>query len=142
VSVPICAAAVSYQRERQTAAAHIAGGDMNDTPALPIAMAFLDAWTAGDFERARGLLADDFAFDGPVAHYRSADDFLAGSKGFVDQIVPSWTRIAAFGDDGEALLLYDLHFRNGQPMRVADHHIVRDGRIRQERILFDRGAPS
>jgi ketosteroid isomerase-like protein len=112
---------------------------MNESSALTLATAFLDAWTAGDFEQARALLADDFAFDGPVAHYRSADEFLTGSKGFVDQIRPSWTRIAAFGDDREALLLYDLHFRNGQPMRIADHHIVRDGRIRQERILFDRG---
>ena len=112
---------------------------MNQSSALAVATAFLDAWTAGNFEQARSRLADDFVFDGPVAHYRSAEEFLAGSKGFVEQIKPGWAKVCAFGDDREALLLYDLRLRTGQPMRIADYHVVRDGRIQAETILFDRG---
>jgi SnoaL-like domain len=112
---------------------------MSESSALAVAVAFLDAWTAGDFEQARIRLADDFAFDGPVAHYRSADEFLAGSAPFVAQIKPGWTKVSAFGNDREALLLYDLQLRAGQPMRVADYHVVRGGRIQAETILFDRG---
>jgi ketosteroid isomerase-like protein len=115
---------------------------MTESSALALASTFLDAWTAGDVDTARSVLADDFAFDGPVAHYRSAAEFLAGSRDFVAGIRPVWTRICAFGDDREALLLYDLHLRSGQPMRIADHHVVRQGQIQAERILFDRGAMS
>ncbi len=112
---------------------------MSQGSALAVAAAFLDAWTAGDFDRARARLADDFVFDGPISHYRSAEEFLAGSAAFVAQIKPGWAKVCAFGDEGEALLLYDLQLRTGQPMRIADYHVVRDGRIQAETILFDRG---
>jgi hypothetical protein len=112
---------------------------MSESCALAVAAAFLDAWTAGDFEQARSRMADDFRFDGPNSHYRSAEEFLAGSAPFVAQIKPGWTKVCAFGDDREALLLYDLQLRAGEPMRIADHHVVRAGRIHAETILFDRG---
>jgi ketosteroid isomerase-like protein len=112
---------------------------MSQSSALAVATAFLNAWTAGDFEQARTRLADDFVYDGPIAHYRSAEEFLAGSAAFVGQIEPGWAKVCAFGDDHEALLLYDLQLRSGQPMRIADYHVVRDGRIQAETILFDRG---
>jgi hypothetical protein len=114
---------------------------MTESSALAVATAFLDAWTAGDVEAARTVLADDFTFDGPGGHYRSAGEFLSGSKDFVAMITPEWTVISAFGDDHEALLLYDLHLRNGQTMRIADHQMVRDGLVQAEQILFDRGGP-
>ncbi|MBV9119668.1 MAG: nuclear transport factor 2 family protein [Chloroflexi bacterium] len=110
--------------------------------ALTIASTFLDAWTAGDFDTAGNLLAADSRFDGPIAHYRSAREFLEGSRPFVEMLKPGWTRITAFGNDAEALLLYDLHFRTGQSMRIADHYRVADGRIQSETILWDtHGSP-
>ena len=115
---------------------------MTQPPALQIASAFLDAWTAGDFEKAGRYLADGFVFDGPVAHYRSAREFLAGSKAFVEKITPAWTKVSAFGDDHEALLLYDLHLRTGAAVRIADRYIIGDGRIQTETILWDtHGSP-
>src|SRR5262245_32095280 len=105
--------------------------------ALDVATAFLDAFTAGDFDRVGTFLADDFTFDGPIAHYRSAADFLTGSKAFADRIQPTWAKVAAFGDENEALLLYDLTMLTGARMRIADHFIVRDGRIQAEEILWD-----
>ncbi len=81
--------------------------------ALDIAIAFLDAWTAKDFETAGRYLADDFVFDGPIAHYRSAQEFVSGSRAFADRLRPTWFKVAAFGDDHEALLLYDLFLTYG-----------------------------
>ena len=110
--------------------------------ALDIATAFLDAWTAGDFDNASRYLAADFKFDGPNAHYTSARDFLDGSRRFVEMLQPGWTAVATFGDDREALLLYDLHFKSGQPMRLADHYVVTGDRIQTETILWDTyGSP-
>ena len=110
---------------------------MTGSTALQIASAFLDAWTAGDFEKAGHYLADGFVFDGPIAHYRSAREFLAGSGTFIEKITPAWTEVCAFGDDREALLLYDLHLRTGAAMRIADRYTVRDGKIQTETILWD-----
>jgi hypothetical protein len=105
--------------------------------ALDIATAFLDAWTGRDFQKAGTFLADHFVFDGPIAHYRSARDFLAGSEPFVQRIEPRWTKVAAFGDDDEALLLYDLWLLSGRSMRIADHYRVSNGVIEAETILWD-----
>ena len=66
--------------------------------ALDIAAAFLDAWTGQDFKTAGGYLAGDFTFDGPIAHYRSAREFLTGSRGFAARLTGTWSRVAAFGD--------------------------------------------
>jgi len=110
--------------------------------ALDIATGFLDAWTGGDLRGARAYLADDFAFHGPVARYASADDFIAGSERFVRLLRPGWQRVAAFGDAREALLLYDLELASGDELRVADHHLVADGRLHRESIVWDTyGTP-
>jgi hypothetical protein len=115
---------------------------MTEKSALDMAVAFLDAWTEGDFERAGGYLAEDFVFDGPIAHYTSASDFLAGSRRFIEMIRPGWRKVAAFGDDREALLLYDLTLGSGGPLRIADHYTVRNGQIQTETILWDTyGSP-
>lgn len=111
-------------------------------PALRLAVAFLDAWTAGDFDRAGTYLADDFRFAGPIASYDSAADFLAGSRRFVAAIEPGWSKVAAFGDEREALLLYDLALLAGPALRIADHYTVGGDRIRTETILWDtHGSP-
>jgi hypothetical protein len=73
--------------------------------------------TAGDLDRTATYLADDFTFEGPIAHYRSAGEFLTGSRPFVETLRPGWTPIAAFGDDHQALLLYDLTLQT-----AARHH--------------------
>ena len=112
---------------------------MTESTALQVASAFLDAWTAGDFEQAGHYLADGFVFDGPIAHYRSAREFLAGSRAFVEKITPGWTTVSAFGDDREALLLYDLHLATGAARRIADRYTVSDGKIQAETILWDTG---
>ena len=111
---------------------------MTGQPALNIATAFLDAWTGQDLDAAGQYLASDFVFDGPIAHYTSAREFLDGSRPFVARLT-SWSGIAAFGDAKEALLLYDLVFVSGDLMRIADHYTVSEGRIQREQILWDTG---
>ncbi len=108
--------------------------------ALAVATAFLDAWTRQDFETAGRYLAADLVFDGPIAHYRSAQEFLAGSRPFATRLKPGWSAVAVFGDDRQALLLYDLHLVSGDTMRVADHYTVSDGKITAEQILWDTGT--
>jgi hypothetical protein len=111
---------------------------MTEQSALSIATAFLDAWTGQDLDAAGQFLASDFVFEGPIAHYRSAQEFLDGSRPFSARL-RSWSGIAAFGDAKEALLLYDLVLVSGELMRIADHYVVSDGKIQREQILWDTG---
>jgi|HubBroStandDraft_5_1064220.scaffolds.fasta_scaffold292347_2 hypothetical protein len=111
---------------------------MTEQSALSIASAFLDAWTGQDLDAAGQHLASDFVFDGPIAHYTSAQEFLDGTRPFTARL-KSWSRIAAFGDAEEALLLYDLVFVSGDLMRIADHYMVSEGMIQREQILWDTG---
>lgn len=122
-------------------AAEIAGQQAASADqALAVARAFLDAWTAQDFETAGRYLADDLVFDGPIAHYRSAQEFLEGSRPFAARLRPGWSEVVAFGGDTHALLLYDLLLVTGDTMRVADHYVVSAGRIQAEQILWDTGV--
>jgi len=115
---------------------------MTEQTALEVATAFLNAWTGGDLAKAGSYLAEDLVFNGPIAHYTSAADFLAGSKAFVKVIQPNWSKIAAFGDENSALLLYDLFMLSGAAMRIADYYTVSDGKIQTETILWDTyGSP-
>jgi ketosteroid isomerase-like protein len=115
---------------------------MTEQTALHIATAFLDAFAGKDLDKAGSYLADDFVFDGPIAHYKSAADFLAGSEAFVKLLQPRWTKTAAFGDENSALLLYDLFMPSGNAMRIADHYTVSNGKIQTETILWDTyGSP-
>jgi hypothetical protein len=41
--------------------------------------AYLERFTGGDVEGAAELLADEFAFDGPILQAKDKAEFLAGS---------------------------------------------------------------
>lgn len=53
---------------------------------------------------------------------------------------PTWSKVAAFGDDHEALLLYDLVLVTAATMRIADHYTVRDGKLQTDQILWGTGG--
>jgi ketosteroid isomerase-like protein len=42
---------------------------------------YFAAWTTGDFETARTLLADDLAFVGPFDTFDRADDLIGALRG-------------------------------------------------------------
>jgi hypothetical protein len=106
--------------------------------ALDIVRAYQDAWTARDFEAAAEYLADDFTHTAPNASYASAKEFLTALAVFGDRIGPGWRPVAMFGDETEALLMYELFAVSGAALPLTvDHFVVRDGRIVSETLVFD-----
>jgi ketosteroid isomerase-like protein len=105
--------------------------------AVQIVLDYQDAWTNGDFDRAAAYLAPDFSFDGPLAQHRSAEEFIKGLKNFAATIRPGWKKTAAYGDENGAILLYDVVFHSGTPLRIADYLSLRNGRIQAETIVYD-----
>jgi hypothetical protein len=103
---------------------------------LDVAVAFTEAWTSHDMDRAAKYVGDDVVFDGPMGH-------VEGVKGYVEGLtrlskeVKDFRMIAAFGDDKHALLMYDLITKSYGTLTCAKYLIVRDGKIRHDQLTFD-----
>jgi ketosteroid isomerase-like protein len=110
---------------------------MADQTALDIVLAYTEAWAGKDLATAAGHLAGDVVFDGPFAHYESAEPLVRGLERFAAQIAPGWKRLAALAQGEQVMLMYEVFLPSGKPIRTAEHFTVRDGKIRSETLVFD-----
>jgi len=83
-----------------------------------VAEGFFDAWTSKDFERARELLHDDVAFEGPIDTFSDADSYV-----FVD------------GDD--VCVIYDLKTAPVPSSRTCEWYRVHGGKVASVSVVFD-----
>lgn len=98
------------------------------TTAAQLAETYFTAWTAGDFDTLRSILADDCTFARPLAVIDNADDCVAGLQGMseiVTDIVVA-TRLAA---DHDVIIWFDLHTSIAPPTPTAKWSRVEDDRI-------------
>jgi hypothetical protein len=114
----------------------IKGGTMTESrKPVDVATAFTEAWTSHDLDCASKYVGEDVVFNGPMGH-------AEGVKGYVglaglSQEVKDFRLIAAFGDDEQAVLMYDLITRSYGTLTCAKHLLVRDGKIRRDLLTFD-----
>jgi limonene-1,2-epoxide hydrolase len=101
-----------------------------------VAVAFTEAWTRHDFETAARYVADEVTFDGPLGHTRGAADYLAGLRGLA-QAVTGVRIVAVFGDDKQALIMYELQTEPYGPLLCAKQLTVTDGKITTDLLTFD-----
>jgi len=106
---------------------------------LTVARAYHRAWTGMDFEEAAGYLADDLETDVPINTYRSKAEWLDAVRG-TRQHTSRVDLLAELGDEGEAILLYDMVLEPIGDLRVAEHFTVTDGRITRIRHVHDTAA--
>ena len=105
--------------------------------ALYVALAYHRAWTSHDFERAMTYIAPDIVCLAPAGRIVGADAFRAFMGPF-SQILTRSELLSAFGDRDTAVLIYDTDTIPVQNAPAAEYLTVRDGRITQMRIIFDR----
>jgi hypothetical protein len=108
-----------------------------DGAALRTALAYHRAWTSHDFEMAMTYIADDITCDAPAAQLQGAGAFRAFMGPFVE-ILTGTDLLAAFGDDEQAVLVYETHTVPVADAPGAEWLTVRNGRITRMRIIFDR----
>lgn len=116
--------------------------DASDGPTatpLELARSYHDAWTSRNVEEASSYLAVDLETDVPLNSYANAAEFLAGLSGFV-QLVTAVNLLAEFGDEEEAMLLYDIEVDSIGRLRVAEHFTVADRQITRIRHVHDTAA--
>ncbi|MGN6173323.1 MAG: nuclear transport factor 2 family protein [Streptosporangiaceae bacterium] len=112
---------------------------MTDTtsPALRTALAYFEAWTGHDLDKAMSYIADDIVCDAPAGRLEGAEAYRGFMGPFV-QILTDATMIAAFGDDRTALVMYDTQTVPVKSAPGAECVTVKDGKITYSRFVFDR----
>jgi ketosteroid isomerase-like protein len=112
---------------------------MSDTtsPALRTALAYHQAWTSHDLDKAMNYIAEDIVCDAPAGRLEGAQAYRGFMSPFV-QILTGATMIAAFGDDQTALVMYDTQTVPVKSAPAAECVTVKDGKITYSRFVFDR----
>jgi ketosteroid isomerase-like protein len=101
-----------------------------------IAEGFFDAWTSKDFERARSLLHDDVAFEGPIDTFSDADTYLTSLQR-LSGIVTGVEKQKVFVDGDDVCVIYDLKTAPVPRSRTCEWYRVRDGKVASVSVVFD-----
>ncbi len=109
----------------------------NISPALQVALAYFQAWTSKDLDRAMTYIAEDIVCDAPAGRIEGAEEYRAFMGPFT-QILVEAHMIAAFGDEETALVMYDTRTLPVENAPAAECITVKDGKITHNRFLFDR----
>jgi ketosteroid isomerase-like protein len=99
-----------------------------------------DAWTSGRYDEAIALLAPSLAVEVPINVYPTAAAFGEALRMF-GGMVRAVHLLCALDGEGEAMRLYDLEVAGlAEPLRIAEHFTVEDGRIVRLRQIHDTAA--
>jgi len=107
------------------------------SPALRVALAYYDAWTSQDLERAMSYISEEIVCEAPPGRLEGADAYRAFMAPFVG-ILRDSKMIAAFGDHETALVMYDTQTVPVKSAPGAECVTVRDGKIIHSWFIFDR----
>lgn len=108
----------------------------SSTPA-DLARTFTQAWTSRDMDTAAGYVADDVTFDGPMAgHISGKPAYMEGLARFASSVT-GLTILAAYGDDTQALIMYNVATAPSGTLTCAELLTFRDGKIASDRLVFD-----
>ena len=108
-----------------------------NSPALTVAMAFYEAWTSKDLDRAMSYVSDDIVCEAPPGRIQGIEQYRAFWAPFL-QIFTEADVLAAFGDGETALLMYDAHTTLVASALTAEWFTTKEGKISRNRIVFDR----
>ncbi|WP_063002757.1 nuclear transport factor 2 family protein [Nocardia mikamii] len=109
----------------------------NHSPAVRVALAYFEAWTGKDLDRAMTFIADDIVCDAPAGRIEGAAAYRDFMEPFT-RILTGATMFAAFGDETTALVCYDTATLPVPSAPAAELVTVVDGRITASRFIFDR----
>jgi ketosteroid isomerase-like protein len=111
---------------------------MNDTsPAMQVALAYYEAWTSKDLDRAMSYISEDIVCEAPAGRIEGAEAYRGFMGPFV-QILKGSNMIAAFGDERTALVMYDTETVPVKSAPAAEFVTVENGKITHSRFVFDR----
>ena len=120
----------------------------NDSPAVAVARAHVEAWSNHDYDTARSGLAADVTVDATTTlpimqptHLTGIDAYMEGLVYFAQTVVPGSARvIAATGDDRNALLTLTVEADLGNGKMILPgarlYLLDDDNKIKAEQVVF------
>lgn len=106
--------------------------------ALAVARGYHDAWQRRDYQAAWQLLSEDLTVEVPVNSYDSKAAFAEAAQR-TREMAAAVTPLAEFGNDAEAVLIYDLTLPIGD-LRIAEYFRVSGGRVTRITHIHDTAA--
>lgn len=107
------------------------------SPALEVALAFHQAWSNKDLDRAMSYLAEDIVCDAPAGRMEGIAAYREFMAPFVQMLINS-QMIAAFGDHDQAVIVYDTKTKLVESAPAAECVTVQNNKITYNRFIFDR----
>jgi hypothetical protein len=104
---------------------------------LETALAYFEAWSGKDLDRALTYVDEGIVCDAPPGRLEGAAAYRAFLTPFIDGLL-SARILGAFGDERTALVMYDSATVLVPSAPGAELVTVRGGRIVASRFLFDR----
>jgi ketosteroid isomerase-like protein len=109
----------------------------SDPTSLETVLAYHRAWTSGDIDQAMSYVADDILCRAPgddLAGKNAYRDYLAGFA----QNLTGLTDVGSLADGDHVALFYYPHTAVTSTAPAAEYFTVRDGRIVENVLVFDR----
>lgn len=104
-----------------------------------IALAYFNAWTTGKIAKAADYLATDITFEMPINEYHTKEAFM-NAVAFTAQHATDIKMQTSFGNEHEAILLYEFVFAPIGKLVIAEHFKVQDNKINFIRHVHDTHA--
>lgn len=105
--------------------------------ALDSVLEYHRCWTSGDIDGAMQYIADDMVCKAPGADVVGKEQYRAFLGGFASMLT-GIDDLAAFGDGDHAVLFYYPHTAMTSTSPTAEHFTIRDGKIAETVLAFDR----
>jgi hypothetical protein len=105
--------------------------------ALSTALAYHQAWTGKDLDRAMRYVAEDVVCENPTGRIEGLEAFRQFMSPFAQMLTGS-DLLGAYGDADTAVLVYNPHTTLVADAPSAERFTVRDGRIVHDLLIFDR----
>ena len=103
---------------------------------------YLERFASGDVEGAAELLADEFAFNGPIVQANNKAEFLAGSA-TAAAMARGCTIHHQWVDGDDVCSIYDFEIETPAgtgAIPMAEWSVVRNRKLVSSRLLFDTAA--
>ena len=110
--------------------------NQNKKQPLTIALEYFKAWGSKEFDKAADCLSENISFEMPINSYTDKQAFVEAVK-FTGAAASDIKLLAEFGNENEALLLYDMVLNLIGNMRIAEHFKISNGKITMIRHVHD-----
>ncbi|WOA54640.1 nuclear transport factor 2 family protein [Dickeya solani] len=103
---------------------------------LEIARTYVTAMAKKDVETIISITADNVVCTSPIGQTTGIERFQAFQEGFA-RMITNLTVLAIYGDDEQAVVVYDVETHPVPHSVVAELIKVRDGKLASTEVIYD-----